>query len=133
MSKSGGGHIKKGAKAICVIFYKKITVEDKETEEEKKPKVFSLIWRQAFYGTSFKAPTVYVQTRYFWKEDFMSLKKVCQRWGEHSLDIAKFKSANEDESIRARMSCSLLKNQKKYIGKDRSEIRNLWGLLWTLF
>ena len=30
-----GGHIKKGAKAICVIFYKKITVEDKETEEEK--------------------------------------------------------------------------------------------------
>ena len=49
--------LEKGAKAICVIFYKKITVEDKETEEEKKPKVFSLIWRQVFYGTSFKAPT----------------------------------------------------------------------------
>ena len=72
-------------------------------------------------------PLIYVQTRHFWKGDFMSLKKVCQRWGEHSLDIAKFKSANEDESIRARMSCSLLKNQKKYIGKDRSEIRNLFG------
>jgi len=30
-----GGHIRKGEKATCVIFYKKITVEDKETEEEK--------------------------------------------------------------------------------------------------
>ena len=30
-----GGHIKKGEKAICIIFYKKITVEDKDTEEEK--------------------------------------------------------------------------------------------------
>ena len=30
-----GGRIRKGEKAACVIFYKKITVEDKETEEEK--------------------------------------------------------------------------------------------------
>ena len=30
-----GGHIKKGEKATCIIFYKKITVEDKKTEEEK--------------------------------------------------------------------------------------------------
>ena len=70
---------------------------------------------------------VYVQTKSFWKGEFMSLRKVCKKWGEHSLDIAKFKSASEDESIRAKMSCSLLKNQKDYIGKDRSEIRNLFG------
>ena len=30
-----GGRIKKGAKATCVIFYKKITVEDEKTEEER--------------------------------------------------------------------------------------------------
>ena len=30
-----GGRIKKGAKATCVVFYKKITVEDEETEEER--------------------------------------------------------------------------------------------------
>ena len=29
------GRIRKGEKATCVIFYKKITIEDKETEEEK--------------------------------------------------------------------------------------------------
>ena len=30
-----GGRIKKGEKATCIIFYKKITIEDKKTEEEK--------------------------------------------------------------------------------------------------
>ena len=30
-----GGYVKKGERATCIIFYKKITVEDKKTEEEK--------------------------------------------------------------------------------------------------
>lgn len=72
-------------------------------------------------------PFIYVQTRSLLRGEFMSLGKVCKKWGEYSLDIAKFKSADKDESIRAKVSCSLLKNQKNYIGKDRSEIRNLFG------
>ena len=47
--------------------------------------------------------------------------------GRTTLDTEKFKAANEDESIRAKMTCSLLKNQRKYIGKDIKEIRKIFG------
>ena len=59
--------------------------------------------------------------------EFMSLKKVCRRWGEQPLDEAKFKASGEDRSLRAKMTCSLLKNQKKYIGADSYKIREILG------
>ena len=58
---------------------------------------------------------------------YMSLKKVCKRWGDQPLDEAKFKSAGEDRSVRAKMTCSLLKNQQRYIGLDSLEIRKRLG------
>ncbi len=59
--------------------------------------------------------------------DYMSLKEVCRRWGEQPLDLAKFKASGEDRSVRAKMTCSLLKNQKKYIGLDSQKIREMFG------
>ena len=59
--------------------------------------------------------------------EYMSLKKVCRRWGDRPFDEAKFKAAAEDRTIRAKMTCSLLKNQKQYIGLDSLEIRKRLG------
>ena len=59
--------------------------------------------------------------------EYMSLKKVCQRWGEQPLDTAKFKASGKNRSIRAKMTCSLLKNRKKYIGLDSREIKKIFG------
>lgn len=59
--------------------------------------------------------------------EFMGLKKACLRWGEQPLDEAKFKTSGEDRSLRAKMTCSLLKNQKKYIGMDNYKIREILG------
>ncbi len=72
-------------------------------------------------------PVMYIKAKHFWRGETMSLKKVCKTWGSAPLDIAKFKQAGENEAIRAKMACSLLKNQKKYIGKDTSEMRKLFG------
>ncbi len=72
-------------------------------------------------------PFIYAKTRHFWHGDLMSLKTVCKRWGEEPLDITKFKLAEDNEPTRAKMACSLIKNQKKYIGKDRGEIRKIFG------
>ena len=78
-------------------------------------------------------PVMYIKAKHFWRGETMSLKKVCKTWGSAPLDIAKFKQAEKEETeeaedtTRAKMACSLLKNQKKYIGKDTSEIRNLFG------
>ncbi len=59
--------------------------------------------------------------------EYMSLKKVCRRWGDRPFDEAKFKTAVENRTIRAKMTCSLLKNQKMYIGLDSLEIRERLG------
>ena len=59
--------------------------------------------------------------------EYMSLKKVCKRWGEQPFDESKFKSAGENRAMRAKMTCSLLKNQQKYIGLDSLEIRKRLG------
>ena len=67
------------------------------------------------------------QNGYFWRGEFMSLRKVCKRWGNQAFNLETFKAAGEDESVRARMACSLIKNQKKYVGIHRGEIRNLFG------
>ena len=71
-----------------------------------------------------------VQAKHFWRGDLMSIKKVCKKWGKAPLDVSKFKFAKgnkDEEAIRAKMTCSLLKNQKQYIGKSTLEIRKLFG------
>ncbi len=75
----------------------------------------------------FILPVMYIKAKHFWRGETMSLKKVCKTWGSLPLDIAKFKQAEEDEATRAKMTCSLLKNKKNYIGKDTTEIRKLFG------
>ena len=57
----------------------------------------------------------------------MSIKKVCKRWGEKPFDLRKFKGASDNESVRAQMACSLLKQQKNFIGKYRWKIREMFG------
>ena len=57
----------------------------------------------------------------------MSVSEVCRRWGERPLDVAVFRSAEEDESARAAMACSLLKNQDDYVGMHPREIMPLFG------
>ena len=59
--------------------------------------------------------------------DFMSTEEVCQRWGNQPLNVEQFKSAGEDETVRARMACSLLTHQSQYIGKDVTDIYNTFG------
>lgn len=61
--------------------------------------------------------------------DYLSVNEVCQRWGERPLDIAAFRSAEEDESTRAAMACSLLKTQDAYVGMHRLEVSPLFGNL----
>ena len=72
----------------------------------------------------------YVQAKHFWRGELMNIKKVCKKWGKAPLNVSKFKAVegNEDEeAIRAKMTCSLLKNQKQYIGKDTLNIKKLFG------
>ena len=57
----------------------------------------------------------------------MSVGKVCRRWGERPLDVAVFRSAEDDEATRAAMACSLLKNKDDYVGMHRTEILALFG------
>lgn len=66
-------------------------------------------------------------SKHFWHGDLMSEKKVCERWGKQALNVKKFKSAGEGSSVRAKMACSLIKNKKKFLGKDTGEIMKLFG------
>ena len=59
--------------------------------------------------------------------DYSSVSEVCRRWGERPLDVEAFRTAEEDESTRAAMACSLLKNQHDYVGMRRLEVRPLFG------
>lgn len=72
-------------------------------------------------------PRLFIKSMHFWYGDLMSEKKVCERWGEQELDIKEFKLAEEDSAVRAKMTCSLIKNKKKFIGKNIGEIRKLFG------
>ncbi len=74
----------------------------------------------------FMMPICYSIAKHFWRGTTMSLNKVCQRWGGAPLSIEKFKKAPND-SIRAEMTCSLLKKKKQFIGKHANEIRELFG------
>ena len=95
---------------------------------------------------------MYAIIKNLWIGDTMSHEKVCATWGSAPLNLAKFKEVGDrvrlfysqdhlftpDEQklwvsppdpapIRAKMACSLLKSQKKFYGKDVTEIRDLFG------
>ncbi len=61
----------------------------------------------------------------FLKRETMPLLKVCERWGERKFEISSFKSG--DESVKASMTCDLLKNQKQFIGINNTKIRSILG------
>ena len=69
----------------------------------------------------------YIKREHPWFGETMSIKQVCKKWGTIPFNAVQFKKAEGNESIRAKMACSLLKNQNKYIGKYRWEIRKLLG------
>lgn len=85
---------------------------------EQKPKTSNAINTQPQYA---KKP------KHFWRGESMSIKEVCKKWGESTFDLTKFKEADTDESVRAKMACSLLKNQKEYHGIERHKIRQIFG------
>lgn len=66
-----------------------------------------------------------VVAKHFWRGETMATKNVCKNWGEAPFQVDRFRL--EDEVVRAKMACSLLKNQKLFIGKDRAQIRNELG------
>ena len=94
--------------------------------KSKKKKVFIIL---AFVIVVFSVLAYGVAKMFIRPMDYMSTKKVCKRWGEEPFNEAKFKSVTGDEGepIRAKMTCSLLKNQNKYIGVDSLEIRKRLG------
>ncbi len=63
--------------------------------------------------------------KHFWRGELKSIDEVCSLWGTTKFEIEKFKL--KDEPIRAKMACDLLRNQKKYIGKTKLEIRKEFG------
>ena len=65
--------------------------------------------------------------RFLWRGEVMDTKKVCKKWGNAPLDLEKFKAAKNDRSVRAKMACSFVKNQKKFVGKNRTEIWEMLG------
>ena len=79
-----------------------------------------------FLSLSFFIWHLWANRYHFLGGDLMSQKEVCKRWGEEPFSAEKFK-ANKEASTRAKMACSLLKNQKMYIGIDSGEIRNILG------
>lgn len=73
-------------------------------------------------------PASYAFTkRILWRGKVLSTEDVCKRWGGTPFDQEKFKASKRDAGIKAKMACSLLKNQKQFIGKDGGEIRKLLG------
>ena len=65
--------------------------------------------------------------KHFWRGDAISIKEVCEKWGETPFNLTTFKNASTNESVRANMTCFLLKNQKKYHGIERHKIREIFG------
>ena len=74
---------------------------------------------------SFISFGIVAKTKNFWRGEFLPTEKVCDKWGKMAFDGEKFKSASESD--RAKMACDLIKNQKKFLNKDRAEIRKLLG------
>ena len=63
--------------------------------------------------------------KHFWRGELKSIEDVCSTWGTLKFESEKFKSGKE--SLRAQMSCDLLRSQKKFFGKDVTEIRKELG------
>lgn len=60
-----------------------------------------------------------------WRGKTMSLQDVKEKWGHEAFDAKKFKDGNFQ--TKSKMSYSLLKNEKYWIGKDVDEVRNSLG------
>ena len=63
----------------------------------------------------------------WWDEDFMCLEEVCKRWGDRPLNVEEFRTDDKNRYLRARMACSLMKNQNQFIGMEVSEIEEEFG------
>ncbi len=82
----------------------------------------SLSLLTAAAGLSFLAGAGHILNR-----EFVSVRAVCQRWGDRPLDVEAFRSTEDDASVRAAAACSLLRNQADYVGMHGSEIGRLFG------
>lgn len=60
-----------------------------------------------------------------WRGKTMALQEVKTKWGNENFDAKKFKEG--DFKTKAKMSYSLLKNEKSWIGKDVDEVRSSLG------
>lgn len=58
-------------------------------------------------------------------DTFMSFSEAKKRWGEDPFDAELFK--NGDESARAKMALSIVKNPTVFIGKTAPELRQMLG------
>ena len=92
-----------------------------------------LAWLTVFAALSLSLPTAAAGLSSFsgagviLNRELLSVREVCQRWGDRPLDVEAFRSAEDDESARAAMACSLLKNQVDYVGMHTLEIGLLFG------
>lgn len=66
-----------------------------------------------------------VIAHHFWRGKTLSVSSVCSKWGDGPIEVQKFKTGNEN--LRQKMACSILKNQKSYVGKSIKEIRAEFG------
>ena len=70
----------------------------------------------------------YIKVKHFWFGKTLSTRQVCKKWGSAPFDEAKFRSAGADGlRERSKMTCSLLKNQKKYVGGNVDKVIKLFG------
>ncbi len=96
--------------------------------DSKKALPSHKIKQQSEISSAINIHSQYVKKpKHFWRGESMSIKEVCEKWGEIPLDLIKFKEADADVSVRAKMACSLLKNQKKYYGIERHKIKEIFG------
>ena len=58
-------------------------------------------------------------------DTFLSMSEAKKMWGESPFDAEKFR--NGDESVRASMAVSILKNPKIFMGKTPLELREILG------
>jgi hypothetical protein len=63
--------------------------------------------------------------KHFWRGETMSAADIEKKWGKSSFDASRFKGG--DYKVRASMAASLLSNPRKYIGVDRSIVREQLG------
>lgn len=76
----------------------------------------------SFIGLSFAGFSV---AKHFWRGETMSQSKVEKKWGSSPLNLEEFR--NGELKSRAKMAFSLLKDQKKFFGKDVWEVRKEFG------